>query len=80
MKKVVILTILCMMTMIVSYAQKTSDIEVKFNELIQKYENVKGVDCVSVTKGSGLGLVKAMLNKEFGKDFMKGVTSINFIN
>ena len=79
-KKITLLITLCMLTITVGYAQKTSEIEVKFNELIQKYENVKDVDCVSVTKGSGLGLIKAMLNKEFGKDFMKGVTSINFIN
>jgi hypothetical protein len=71
---------LYIMTIAAASAQEPSEVEAKVNELAKKYENVKGVDCVSVTKGSGLGLVKAMLNKEFGKDFMKGVTSINFIN
>ena len=79
-QKIALCIALALTTMVNIYAQAPSKVENKVNALVKKYENVKGVDCVSVTKGSGLGLVKAMLNKEFGKDFMKGVTSINFIN
>lgn len=34
---------------------------------------------MTVGKGSGLGMMKMMFNQEFGKDFMKGVTSITII-
>ena len=80
MKKVVILVALCIMIMASGYSQEPLTVELKFNELIQKYENVKGVECMTLVKGRGLGMVKMMLNKEFGKDFMKGVTSIAIIN
>ena len=72
--------IVCMLTLTNGYAQKSSEVEAKMNLLVKKYENVKGVDCMSVTRGSGLGLIKTMFNQEFGKDFMKGVTSITIIN
>ena len=80
MKKTILLMILCVTILIDGYAQKNSEVESKMNLLVQKYEDVKGVDCVSVTKGSGLGLIKTMFTQEFGKDFMKGVTSITIIN
>ena len=40
----------------------------------------QGVECMSVVKGSDLELIKMTLNKEFGKSFMKGVTSITIID
>ena len=49
------------------------------NEIVKKHETSEGVSCMTVAKGSGLDLVKMMFNKEFGKDFMKGVTSITII-
>ena len=60
-------------------AQKSSDVQTTFDQILKKYEKIEGVTCMSVTKGSGLEMVKMMFNKEFGKDFMKGVTSISFI-
>lgn len=48
--------------------------------LVKKYENTTGVECMSLVKGQGLELVKMMLNKEFGKKFMKGVTAIVIID
>lgn len=80
MKKIVLLVALCMVAMTVVYAQEKSSVEIKVNELVQKYENVNGVDCITVVKGSGLGMVKTMLNAQFGKDFMKGVTGITIID
>ena len=80
MKKLMLFIIVCMLTLTNGYALNSSEVEAKMNLLVKKYENVKGVDCMSVTRGSGLGLIKTMLNQEFGKDFMKGVTSITIIN
>ena len=80
MKKMVLLVALCLATMVADYAQEPSKAEIKIKEIVKKYENVKGVECVTVTKGKGLGLVKMMLNSEMGKDFMKGVTCITIIN
>lgn len=68
-----------MTTIEVGHAQESSKVEIKVNELVKKYENVKGVDCMSVTKGLGLRLIKMMFNKQLGKQFMKGVTGITII-
>ena len=78
MKKI-LLTALCLMTIAIGYAQEPTKAEVKMNELVKKYENVKGVDCTVVTKGRGIGIVKLMLNEQYDKDFMKGVHSITII-
>ena len=63
-----------------SYAQNSSAVEKAVKEIVKKYDGVDKVDCVTVTKGNGLELVKMMFKKEFGKEFMKGVTSITIIN
>ncbi|MBO5802021.1 MAG: DUF4252 domain-containing protein [Alistipes sp.] len=78
-KRVVLLVTLCMMTMAYGYAQQPSNVEVKVKELVKKYENVEGVECMVIEKGIGLGMIKMMLNSQFGKDFKKGVTSIIII-
>lgn len=79
-KRVVLLVALCMMTMAYGYAQQPSNVEVKVKELVKKYENVKGVECMVVDKGMGLGMIKMMFNAQFGKAFMKGVTGIVIID
>lgn len=56
MKKMVLFATLCIMIMASGYAQEPSDVEAKFNELIQKYDKVKGVECMTVVKGNGLGI------------------------
>lgn len=80
LKRIGLLAALYMMTIVAGYAQKPSKVEIMVNELVKKYEDVKGVDCISVGKGRGLGVVKLMFTKEFGKDFMKGVTDITIIH
>ena len=80
MKKNLFFVILSLLTMLSTYAQKTSEVQIKVYELVKKYEEVKGVDCTLIEKGRGLGMVKMMFNKQFGKDFMKGVTSITIID
>ena len=61
------------------HAQSES-VEQIVNGIVAKHENTPGVSCMTVTKGSGLNMVKSMLNKQLGKDFMKGVTSITIID
>lgn len=79
-KRLSLLVALCMMTIVAAHAQEASMVEVKVNAMVKKYDNVKGVDCMSLVKGRGLEMLKMMFNKEFGKDFMKGVTSITIID
>lgn len=79
-KKILILVVLCMTTIEVGHAQESSKVEAKVNELVKKYENVKGVDCMTVGKGIGLSMIKMMFNKQFGKQFMKGVTGITIVD
>jgi hypothetical protein len=71
---------MCVIAVANVYAQGPSQAETKMAEIVKRYDAVKGVDCLTVSKGSGLGLVKMMLNQQFGKEFMKGVTSITVIN
>ena len=66
--------------MLTAHAQEPSQVETKIKEIVKQYDAVKGIDCITVAKGSGLGIIKAMLNQQFGKDFMRGVTSITIIN
>ena len=79
-QKIALCIALALTTMVNVYAQAPSKVENKVNALVKKYENVKGVDCTTVTKGMGLNMVKMMFNKQFGKEFMKGVTSITIID
>ena len=68
------------MTSSVTFAQTPSEAEKKVNELLQKYDGKDGIDGFAATKGNGLELMKMMFRKQFGKDFMKGVTKITFID
>lgn len=75
----IVLAALFMTTLIDCYAQQPTSVDKTVKELIKKHEDNKGVTCMTVAKGSGLEMVKMMFNKEFGKEFMKGVTSITII-
>ena len=81
MKKVMLLVALCVMT-VAGYAHEPSKAERAIGEIVKKYENTKGVDSMSVVKGKGFGFgfVKMMFTAQFGKEFMKGVTSITVID
>lgn len=80
MKRIASLIVMIMMAVVSVYAQEPSQVEKMVDELVKKYENIEGVECLSVVKGGGLELIKMMLNKELGKSFMKGVTSITIID
>lgn len=62
------------------YAQPSVDVESSMSDIVKKHEKSKGVSCMKVVKGKGLEMLKMMFNREFGKDFMKGVTSISIID
>ena len=68
------------MSVLTSFAQEESKVEKAVSEFVKKYECTDGITSMSVAKGSGLELIKLMLNKEFGKSFMKGVKSITIID
>lgn len=64
---------------ITSNAATTEQVDKAVKDIIATYKDAKGVDVVSVTKGNGLELIKMMLKKQFGKEFMRGVTCITVI-
>ena len=78
--RIVLFALIFMMPMTSTYAQESSKVENAVNEIVRKYDGTKGVNCISVVKGSGLELVKMMLKKEFGKSFMSGVRSITILD
>ena len=80
LKRMVLLVAFAMMAFAGGYAQEPSQVEKMVDEIVKKYENTKGVDCIKVAEGSGLKMFKMLFNKQFGKDFMRGVTSITVID
>lgn len=79
LKRVVTLVGFAVLTLVTAYAGEPTEVEIKVKEIVKKYESVKGVDCMTFVRGRGLELIKMMLNKQIGKDFMKGVTCITII-
>ena len=78
--RVALVAAICSMSVLTSFAQEESKVEKAVSEFVKKYEGTDGITSMSVAKGSGLELIKLMLNKEFGKSFMKGVKSITIID
>lgn len=72
----IILALACLLIGWTCFAQEPSVTEDLVRDMVGKYENVKGVESNIFVKGEGLELVKTMMKKEFGKEFMKGVTCI----
>lgn len=75
-----ILLLLLVFVCATSYATTTEEVTKKIEEITANYKDTKGIEVVSVTKGNGLELIKMMLKKQFGKEFMRGVTSITVID
>lgn len=80
MTKVVFIAALFFIAVNPLYSQGTSKVEKAVNELVNKYDGKDQVDCMVVTKGNGLELLKIALNKQLGNSFMKGVNSITVID
>lgn len=64
---------------IFAYAQNEKVNETMM-QIVKQYENTEGVESMVLKKGEGLNLIKLMLNKEFGRQFMKGVDAIVIID
>ena len=47
--------------------------------MVDKYDESKNVNGIVCTKGNGLEMIKMMLRKDFGKDFIKGVDEVIII-
>ena len=77
--KQILFAVIMIVAMFTANAQSSAEVEKAVNEIIGRYDGKDNVTCLTVTKGSGLNLVKAMLNQEFGRSFMKGVRSITLI-
>ena len=80
LKRATLLATFCIMTFFAGHAQEATPVVELVKGIVKKYEEAKGVNCISVAKGSGLEMVKIMFNKKFGKEFMKGVTAITVID
>ena len=80
MKRIALLIALVLMTFVGGYAQEPSQVEKTIDAIVKRYDDVDKVECITVTKGNGLEMFKMLFNKQFGKDFMRGVTSITVIN
>lgn len=76
----ILLISLLIMPMNDCHAQHSQDVQNTMNQIAKKHEANEGISCMTVTKGSGLEMIKMMFNREFGKEFMKGVTSITFLD
>ena len=48
-------------------------------QIVAEFKGTKGVNCMVIQKGQGLGLVKAILKPKLGAEFLDGVTSIIII-
>ena len=62
------------------YADEPTAVATAVADMATKYEDTEGVDCMVVTKGNGLGLVKMALKAQLGKSFLKGVTAMTIID
>ena len=83
MKQRVLTTIMAAALTLLSFgaiAQQSVNIEPKIKAIASEFENSKGVDCVEISEGLGLTMVKKAFTPQFGKEFMKGVTAITVID
>lgn len=80
LKRVVTFVAFAMLAFVSAYAAEPTAVEIKVKEIVKKYDSEKGVSCWNFVKGRGLELIKMALNKEVGKEFMKGVTRITIID
>ena len=78
--KSILIAAIIIFSSIASYAQQSDEIEKAIKGIMEKYDGTTGVESTIIKEGSGLGLVKMMLKKEFGKEFIKGVTGITIID
>lgn len=76
-------TIVLLLALLVGWSSHAADpvkVNAAVDKIIQKYGDKEGVDHHTFVKGEGLEFMKMMLNKEFGRKFMKGVKKIVIID
>lgn len=78
--KMALLAALLFLGVKVGYANEPTAVAQAVADMAAKYENTEGVDCMVVTKGNGLGMVKMALKAQLGKSFLKGVTAMTIID
>lgn len=61
-------------------AQPASTGRELMTSMVEKYSQTEGVEGVVCTKGNGLEMIKLMLRKQFGKEFIKGVDVIIIVD
>lgn len=61
-------------------AQPASTGRELMTSMVEQYSQTEGVEGVVCTKGNGLEMIKLMLRKQFGKEFIKGVEEIVIID
>lgn len=81
-RKILILCglILALSTSAMAQSGQTSEVRKQVLSLVSKYEQKSGFDAMTTVKGKGLELIKVMMRKEFGKEFIKGVNIIVIID
>ena len=83
MKKILFRTTLLLALMfanLTASAQQPVKVEDTVKQIVEEYDKVKGVECLTMDGGIGLGMMKSMFKQKFGKEFMKDVTLIVLIN
>lgn len=83
MKKTLLRSIFAIVLILVGWsvsAQPSINVEETVAQIVKEHDGIGGVECLVIQKGEGLGLVKALFSQKFGKEFMKGVTSMTIIN
>ena len=61
-------------------AQQNTNIEERVKQEAAEFDNTKGVNCLVLSQGAGLGMVKTAFKAKFGNAFMKDVTSMVIID
>ena len=83
MKKILLIAILVVASTLTNwsaYAQQTPSVEESVKQIVEELDDVQGVDCLVVTKGLELAIVKGVFTSKFGKEFMKDATSLILVN
>lgn len=79
-KRGIMLLVMMLTLWLGAAAQPTSTGRELMTSMVEKYGEDKGVNGMVCTKGNGLEMIKLVLRKEFGKDFIKGVDMIIIID
>ena len=79
-KRGIMLLVMALTLWLGAAAQPTSTGRELMTSMVEKYGEDKGVNGMVCTKGNGLEMIKLVLRKEFGKEFIKGVDMIIIID